>query len=110
VDRLIIKLFGVNKMNFWGWFAAGMLVLVAALGLFALGARAVFAGDDRMMLFSLLTAIFVTLIGIFGVLLSIYCSLLAEKLESTKALRREESGPRAAVEVVEREKSVGFRN
>ena len=67
MDRLIVKAFGVNQLNFFGWLAAGLVII--ALSLWAMAMDAV----------SL--AIYLVQLGIFGVLLQMYLSLHTEKIE-----------------------------
>jgi hypothetical protein len=81
MDKLIIKLFGVNRLNLVGWVCVGVLVIFGsvALGVAALVAYA--DGDPGASVALLLGSVALLLLGVFGVLLQIYCSLLAEKLE-----------------------------
>jgi hypothetical protein len=77
MDWLIIKMFGVNRVNLVGWSITGLVVMVLAgvgitVGLLSppgIAAQGI-----------LLATICLLLLGIFGVALQIYCSLLAEKL------------------------------
>jgi hypothetical protein len=96
VDKFIIKLFGVNHLNFWGWIGAGLLLLLTGMILLAAGAvsaseAAATGGSPEFALVWIVAAIAVFLLGIFGVLLQIYTGLLAEKLEKQheEARRRE---------------------
>jgi hypothetical protein len=79
VDKLIIKLFGVNRMNFVGWCVAGLLIVGASLVSACAALSPGFGADQRLGIW--LCAIWLVLMGIFCLLLQLYCSLLAEKLE-----------------------------
>ncbi len=92
MDKLIVYLFGINRMNLLGWVTAGLLVLGVAAYLvvgavsppFAVGLPPVNA---------LLVAISLLLMGIFGLLLQIYCSLLASRLEAPPRTQAPEAAP-----------------
>jgi hypothetical protein len=84
MEKFIIKAFGVNQFNFWGWVAAGLLVVGASL---MLGQLAFLDRDTNRGILIMLGVLGLILLGIFCVLLSLYCSLLAEKLEKKHALR-----------------------
>jgi hypothetical protein len=81
MDKFIIKLFGVNRLNLVGWVCAGVLVIFGSLALGGVGGVAYAEGDPNASVALLLGSIALLLLGVFGVLLQIYCSLLAEKLE-----------------------------
>jgi hypothetical protein len=85
VDKFIIKFFGINKMNFWGWVCAGLLLIGLVVFLFGTGYSAFLKGDSASMLVSMLVGIGLLLLGIFGLLLQLYCGMLAEKLERQQA-------------------------
>ena len=88
MDKLIIKLFGVNRMNLIGWFITGVGIMILALLLF-IGAWKASVGANVPPLHLLLGTICLLLLGIFGILLQLYCSLLAEKLEKRQEANRE---------------------
>jgi len=81
MDRLIVKIFGVNRMNLWGWVCAGLLVMGGAGVFFLCAYGAYLSGDANATLIWLLSGVALLLLGQFGVALQTYCSLLAEKLE-----------------------------
>jgi type VI protein secretion system component VasK len=85
MDKLIVKLFGINRLNFYGWIAAGLFVIVGSLLFWAVGFFFTFA-DPMFALAMVLSAIWVVLIGMFGLFLQLYCALLAEKLEKKEEL------------------------
>lgn len=85
MNDVIVKLFGVNRMNLFGWCAAGLIVIGLAVLLMVEAAIAAKNATPELML---LGAIAVLLLGIFGVLLQIYCALLAEKIERGRKERR----------------------
>jgi hypothetical protein len=85
VDKLIIKLFGVNRMNLWGWCAVGLLVIIGAVVLFTVGVLVLLAGDTSKAGVLILLGIGLLLLGHFGVAMQTYCALLAEKLEKQQA-------------------------
>jgi membrane protein implicated in regulation of membrane protease activity len=101
VDKFIVKLFGINRLNFWGWVACGFLLLLVGASLVAAGAvsaseAAATGGSPLYAVVWLLAAIAIFLFGILTVLLQIYTSLLAEKLEKQQQdenRRREEDCP-----------------
>jgi hypothetical protein len=80
MDRFIINLFGYTRTNLLGWIVAGLLVMGLSLCLFYLAyqppLRPGFSPE-----WYLLAAIALLLLGIFGVLLQMYCAQVAEKLE-----------------------------
>jgi hypothetical protein len=94
MDKFIIKLFGVNYLNFWGWFVLGLVMIMAIVVLVVGSVVMMVFGEGRPDLM-LLAAVAVALLGIFGVLLQIYTGLLAEKLEK-RELERQEALARAA--------------
>jgi hypothetical protein len=85
VDKLIIKLFGVNRMNFWGWVCAGLLVIGCCLFFFARAYAEFLKGGVSLTIVFLLAGIGVLLLGQFGLALQTYGSLLTEKLERQQA-------------------------
>ena len=88
MDKLIVWMFGINRMNFYGWIFAGIVTLVVTLGLAGLSI-AVATDDVQWGILIMLGAIAFILLGILCVLLQIYCTLLAEKLERKGELIRE---------------------
>jgi hypothetical protein len=82
MDKTIIKLFGINRFNLFGWIFVGlaMIFVTVAMALPIL-LSALLPGRSLSPEALLLGAIWVLLLGIFGVLLQLYCSLLADKLE-----------------------------
>ena len=80
MDKLIVGLFGVNRINLLGWLVAGLLLLGLAFYL-VIAAVQPLMGKAIPPEILLLTAICLLLTGIFGVLLQLYCSLLAVKLD-----------------------------
>jgi hypothetical protein len=85
MDKLIIKFFGVNRMNFWGWLCAGLLIIGCCLFLVLLAFHEYFNGDVLSAIHWLLVCIAALLLGLFGVALQAYGSLLTEKLERQQA-------------------------
>jgi hypothetical protein len=85
MDLLIVKLFGLTRLNFVTWLVLGLFVGALALFLTVFGLYVVVHENDQQLLLLgvglLLTAVCVLLGGIFAVLLTIYCALVAEKLE-----------------------------
>ncbi len=80
MDKMIVALFGVNRMNLWGWVVGGYFVMGSA-GYMVAGAFIPAIGFGFTPEIALLTAACLLLLGIFGVLLQMYCSLLAIKLD-----------------------------
>ncbi|MEM8883662.1 MAG: hypothetical protein AAGD14_06330 [Planctomycetota bacterium] len=76
------KLFGDNTLNFWGWLVAGVTILVASA---AAVLYAVTIGAYRSPEAILLFAIWVLLVGVFGVLLQSYLARVARKLDTEAA-------------------------
>lgn len=85
MNDVIIKLFGINRMNLFGWCAAGLIVIGLAVLLLVEAAIATKNATPELML---LGAIALLLLGIFGVQLQVYCSMLAEKIERKQGERR----------------------
>lgn len=81
MNKLIIKLFGINQMNFWGWIIAGVLLLICCGCFFALAFSAFQGNDSAGAIVYLLYGLGFLLFGQFVLALQTYCSLLAEKLE-----------------------------
>lgn len=76
------KLFGDNKLNFYGWLFAGLLIIFGSL---FVALRAIKINNENIMLF----AIYLVLIGIFCVLLQNYHARVAEKLEDKENIKSE---------------------
>jgi len=85
MNKLIIKLFGINQMNFWGWIFAAVLVFIGCGVFFAMAYFAFMKKDSNSAIVFLLAAIGLLLVGHFGLAVQTYCSLLAEKLERQQA-------------------------
>ena len=80
MDWFIIKMYGINRLNLVGWSIAGLLVIcLAGVGV-VVGLTSPPPGIPAQSI--LLATICLLLLGIFGVTLQLYCSLLAEKLTS----------------------------
>src|SRR5262249_14013087 len=79
MDKWIVKLFGMDRFNFFGWLLAGLVVLVGSLVMFGLAFAFAVKTELRAELF-MLCAIYLVLVGIFGILLSAYSAWYAEKL------------------------------
>ncbi|MFN7561510.1 MAG: hypothetical protein ACK5TH_07005 [Prosthecobacter sp.] len=78
------KFFGDNAFNFYGWNFAAVLVLVGSVRYVLAAAR---AESAVVMQRDLLIAIYIVLLGCFGLLLQNYLARLAAKLEEkTKSL------------------------
>ena len=75
------KLFGDNRLNFYGWLVVGLLILGAS---FRYGIRAINLGAGQSPIGLLLIAIFFVLLGHFGIALTNYCARVAKILDSGK--------------------------
>jgi uncharacterized protein involved in cysteine biosynthesis len=84
MDRLIIKFFGVTRLNVIGWCVAGLFLLALGFTSVFIALRS-YQGVTIPSHLLVLTAIFLMLSGILGVLLQLYASMLAEKLESQQS-------------------------
>ena len=73
------KLFGDNSMNFYGWLVAGLLVFGVST-YFVM--RALDAEQYLSSLGAMLIAIWMVLLGHFGVALHNYLARVAEKLDA----------------------------
>lgn len=80
MDKLIVSLFGVNKFNFFGWLFTFLLLLIVATVL-VVGALVPPLGVGLSPVVALLTAACVLLAGIFGVLVQLYCAMMAVRIE-----------------------------
>jgi hypothetical protein len=72
------KLFGDNRMNFFGWCLTGLFVIGASLWKLK---EALDAGVDRKPEGSILVGIYFLLLGIFGLTLHNYIARVAAKLD-----------------------------
>ena len=98
------KLFGDTRTNFYGWLATGLLVIGASLWFLLAAFR---AGASRSPTGLLLIAIYLVLLGHFGIALQTYHSRVAKSLDAegrradespspNKALQRTEAGGEAS--------------
>jgi hypothetical protein len=76
------KLFGDNRLNFYGWIVTGLLIFGASLWYVI---RAINLGAGRSPSGLLLIAIFFVLLGHFGIALTNYCARVAKTLEAQDA-------------------------
>jgi hypothetical protein len=87
MNDLIVKLFGINRMNLLGWCIVGLMIIglsVVCTVQAVLATPNFFNRPDLL----LLGAIVLLMLGIFGVQLQIYCAMLAQKIERNRAERR----------------------
>ncbi len=82
------KLFGDNRMNFYGWIGAGALLIVLSLWIVL---RAIFAEALRSPNCLLLGAIYFILLGHFGIALQNYCARVAKNIETEDAKQKHQS-------------------
>ena len=80
------KLFGDNRMNFYGWISAVLLVGAFSIWLVL---KALRAGASHSPEGLLLLAIYVVLLGHFGIAAQNYCARVAKALESEEAQENE---------------------
>lgn len=80
MDKFIIKTFGINKLNFWGWIAAGFCIIAGCIVVGVIILKHMLQNGMDVHLCALLGILFV-LFGQFCLSLQKYCSKLAEKLE-----------------------------
>jgi divalent metal cation (Fe/Co/Zn/Cd) transporter len=73
------KLFGDNRFNFYSCIVVGLLIFGASLW-FVL--QAISTGATRSPIAPLLIAIYLIMVGNFGIALTNYCARVAKKLES----------------------------
>lgn len=80
MDKFIVKVFGINKLNFWGWIVTGIAILTLAAGLlvFSLG---LIKTNISLAQYCVLAAIAVLLFGQFALSLQNYHAKLAKKIE-----------------------------
>ena len=112
MDKLIVTYFGINRLNFWGWVGAGTLLILISLFSILLAVGSHLSGDSVGAHFFALGAIYSVLLGIFGVLLQLYCSLLAEKLSTPvrPAPRSQEEDDDDTLRAPVPQKTNGFRS
>ncbi len=77
------KLFGDNSMNFYGWLVAGLFVIGAST---YFAKRALDADKYLSSQVAMLVAIWILLLGQFGIALSNYIARVAEKLDAQKKI------------------------
>jgi type IV secretory pathway TrbL component len=78
------KLFGDNKLNFYGWILGGLAIMLGSLYI----ARSALQENS---IIAMLLAIYFVLIGIFGILLQNYHSRVSEKMDREKSIKTENS-------------------
>jgi len=93
--RWTSRLFGDNRMNLYGWIAAGLLVFVASARLVVRAMRTT-AGASPTVEAALLLAIYFVLIGLFGLLLQSYCARVAKGIEHDRTTGGAPGAPRSA--------------
>jgi TRAP-type mannitol/chloroaromatic compound transport system permease small subunit len=83
MDKFIIKTFGINKVNFWGWVFSGLLIMAGAVvaGSLAIGYMIINGFEIQSLL---LLGILWVLFGQFCLSAQSYLSKMAEKLEQQK--------------------------
>jgi len=84
------KLFGDNRMNFYGWIGAGLLAIGMSFYIVVAAARAPGVHSATSLL---LLALYVVLVAHFGLALQNYHARVAEKLD---AQREQEDDRRGA--------------
>jgi hypothetical protein len=72
------KLFGDNRMNFYGWLCVGLLLFLVSIGGALLSVK---LSDTRYGVLCLLTAIWMLIAGIFGIALQNYLARVAKNIE-----------------------------
>ena len=80
MDKFIVKIFGINKLNFWGWIVTGMVFLTVSMGLLVFSVGLI-KTNIALAQYCVLAAIFLLLFGQFGLSLQKYHAKLAEKIE-----------------------------
>ncbi len=73
-------------MNFYGWIGAGLVVFGVS---FWAVLRAIAAGAMKSPTCLLLVAVYLVLVGHFGIMLSNYCARVAKVIETEDDKRRE---------------------
>ena len=81
------KLFGDNSMNFYGWIVAGLMLVGGSL---YFAKRGLDAERYLSAQVALLVAIYLLLLGCFGVVWHNYLARVAEKLDAQKETGRPE--------------------
>jgi hypothetical protein len=82
------KLFGDNRMNFYGWIFTGLLIIGGSV-LFVI--RAIDLGALRSPGDLLLIAIYFLLVGILCVALQNYCARVAKAIEAEDTKKKDET-------------------
>jgi len=85
MSRWKSKLFGDNSFNFYGWIGAGLLTYAAST---AFAWRAVWLADVQCPTILLLLAIWLVLLGQFGLALQNYCARVAQTMEADDKQKR----------------------
>ena len=80
------KTFGDTRLNFYGWIFTGLFLLFLSLWFVA---HAIWLDADRSPACLLLIAIYVLLLGHFGLALQEYCARVAKSLEQDEAVNRD---------------------
>jgi len=75
------KLFGDNRLNFYGWIVAGLVVFGISIAATVIALNADDAKALRSPVCLLLVAIYFVLLGHFGIALQNYCSRVAKNIE-----------------------------
>ena len=80
MKRWKTRVFGDNVVNFYGWMFAGLVIIVGSLYLMKRGLDAL---DELSATAGFLSAIYLMLLGCFGVLLQSYLARVARNLEAS---------------------------
>ena len=78
------KLFGDNRLNFYGWICTGLLIIGLSLLLMI---QAIVLGAFHSASDCVLAAIWVLLLGLLGLSLQNYCARVARAIEDEEAKR-----------------------
>ncbi len=89
------RLLGDNRMNLYGWIAAGLIVFVASVRV-VVRAMGTTTGASPTAEAALLLAIYFVLIGLFGLLLQSYCARVAKGIEQDRTTGGVPGAPRSA--------------
>ncbi len=81
MNAWIVRIFGRNNMNFYGWCFTGAVLLII-VAVCAVNAVAESADKGLSIQEMLLLGILLMLVGQFGIQLSEYCAKYADRLES----------------------------
>ncbi len=97
MNKWIIRFFGINRFNFFGWIFAGLLNVVIVLGCIIMAISKAEFDDELGSEFFLLLGILLVLSGQFYLSLQIYHAKLAEKLmrEMKEAEKKQKSDNKA---------------